>query len=65
MALRERPFNHHIASARNLFQAGLDAAWELDLFGGVRRSVEGSQADLQAAVEDRRNVLVSLVAEVG
>ncbi len=54
-----------LPSARNLFQAGLDAAWELDIFGGVRRGVEASQADLQAAVEDRRDVLVSLVAEVG
>ena len=49
----------------NLFQAGLDAAWELDFFGGVRRSIEASEADLQAAVEDRRDVLVSLVAELG
>jgi outer membrane protein, multidrug efflux system len=54
-----------IPSARDLFQAGLDAAWEIDLFGGVRRGVEAAQADLQAAVEDSRDVLVSLVAEVG
>jgi|WetSurMetagenome_2_1015567.scaffolds.fasta_scaffold20087_2 outer membrane protein, multidrug efflux system len=51
--------------ANDLYQAGLDAAWELDIFGGVRRGVEASQADLQAAVEDRRSVFVSLVAEVG
>ncbi len=51
--------------ANDMFQAGLDAAWELDIFGGVRRGVEAAQADLQAAVEDRRNVLVTLVAEVG
>lgn len=51
--------------ARDLFQVGLDAAWELDLFGGLRRDVEATEADLQAAVEDRRDVLVSLVAEVG
>ena len=52
-------------SPKDLFQAGLDAAWELDIFGGIRRSVEAAQANLQAAVEDRRAVLVSLVAEVG
>jgi multidrug efflux system outer membrane protein len=51
--------------ARDLFQVGLDAAWELDIFGGVQRNVEAAEADLQAAVEDRRDVLVSLVAEVG
>jgi NodT family efflux transporter outer membrane factor (OMF) lipoprotein len=50
---------------RDLFQVGLDAAWELDIFGGVRRNIEAAEADLQAAVEDRRDVLVSLVAEVG
>ena len=50
---------------RNLFQAGLDAAWELDIFGGTRRNVEALSADLRAAVEDRRDVLVTLVSEVG
>jgi outer membrane protein, multidrug efflux system len=54
-----------LPSSNDLFQAGLDAAWEIDIFGGVRRSVEAAQANLQAAVEDRRAVLVSLVAEVG
>lgn len=51
--------------AVELFQAGLDAAWELDLFGGARRNVEAAEADLQASIEDQRNTLVSLVAEVG
>jgi NodT family efflux transporter outer membrane factor (OMF) lipoprotein len=49
----------------NYFQAGLDASWELDFFGGVRRNVEASQADLQAAVEDRRDVLVTLLGDIG
>jgi len=49
----------------DLFQDGLDSAWELDIFGGVRRNIEASEADLQAAVEDRRDVLVSLIAELG
>ncbi len=46
------------------YEAGFDAAWELDIFGGRRRGLEASQADLHAAVESRRDVLVSLVAEV-
>lgn len=50
---------------RDLFQAGLDAAWELDIFGGVRRNIEASNADIQAAIEDRRDVLISLAAEIG
>ena len=48
-----------------LFQVGLDASWELDIFGGTRRNIEAATADLTAAVEDRRDVLVTLVGEVG
>ncbi len=48
----------------NQYQAGFDAGWELDLFGGVRRGVEAADADLAAAVESRRDVLVTLAAEV-
>ena len=48
----------------DLYNAGFDAAWELDIFGGVRRSVEAASADLQAAGEDLNDVLVSLLAEV-
>ncbi len=43
---------------------GFDAGWELDLFGGTRRSVEAAQAQLEASEEDLRDVLVSLLAEV-
>jgi multidrug efflux system outer membrane protein len=48
----------------NLYKDGFDMAWELDLFGGVRRDIEAANADVRAAVEDRRSVLVTLVAEV-
>ncbi len=49
---------------QDLYQAGLDAVWELDLFGGIRRSVESAGANVQAAIENIRDVYVSLVAEV-
>jgi multidrug efflux system outer membrane protein len=48
----------------NLYSVNFDAAWELDIFGGVRRSVEAAEGDLQASEEDLRNVLVSLLSEV-
>ncbi len=48
----------------SLFAATFDAGWELDIFGGVRRSVEAAEADLRASQEDLRDVLVSLLAEV-
>jgi len=48
----------------NQYQTGFDAGWEVDLFGGVRRGTEAADADLQASVEARRDVLVTLAAEV-
>lgn len=52
------------ATYSNLFKAGLDAAWELDVFGGTRRNIEAAEADIQFAVEDHRDVLVTLLSEV-
>ena len=52
------------APATNRYQAGFDAAWELDLFGGVRRGIEAANADLLAAEEAQQGALVTLVAEV-
>lgn len=46
-----------------LYQAGFSMAWELDLWGRVRRSVEVARGQLQASQEDVRNVLVMLQAE--
>ncbi|MDF1754641.1 MAG: efflux transporter outer membrane subunit [Verrucomicrobiales bacterium] len=46
------------------YKGGFDTSWEIDLFGGIRRSVEAADADQEAAVEDMRDVLVSLVSEV-
>ena len=50
--------------ASDLFQAGFDASWELDLFGGVRRAKEASIAAREAAEENQRDTLITLVAEV-
>jgi multidrug efflux pump len=47
-----------------LYDTGFDATWELDLFGRVRRSVEASLAEVGAAEANRRDVIVSLLAEV-
>ncbi|MEO6798756.1 MAG: TolC family protein [Rhodanobacter sp.] len=51
-------------STVSTYQAGFDASWELDLFGGVRRSVEASRGDLGASEAALRNAQVSLLAEV-
>jgi len=49
---------------RELYAAGFDAGWELDIFGGAQRSIEAAEANLEASQEGLRDVLVSLVAEV-
>jgi NodT family efflux transporter outer membrane factor (OMF) lipoprotein len=53
-----------IPSHLSLYSVGFDATWELDLFGGTRRSIEAAKADTEAAEWARRDGQVSLVAEV-
>jgi outer membrane protein, multidrug efflux system len=48
----------------NFYQAGFDASWEIDVFGGIRRGIEAADAEVEASVEARRDVLVTLLAEV-
>jgi multidrug efflux system outer membrane protein len=48
----------------SLYQADLTMAWELDLWGRVRRSVESADASLQATVENYRDILVVLYADI-
>jgi NodT family efflux transporter outer membrane factor (OMF) lipoprotein len=49
---------------RELYNAGFDASWEPDVFGGLRRGVEAAEADLGASAESLRDTRVSLAAEV-
>ena len=56
--------NGGAATIGNQFQAGFDASWELDLFGGGRRGVEAADADLLAAAQASLSAQVSLTAEV-
>jgi len=46
------------------YSLGFDASWELDLFGGTRRQIQGAAARTEAAVWNARDAQVSLVAEV-
>ena len=49
---------------QDIWDAGFDASWELDLFGRIRRSVQAQDALVGAASEDLRDVQVSLSAEL-
>ena len=46
------------------YSLGLDLGWEVDLWGKVRRSMESAEATVQETVENWRDVLVTLRAEV-
>ena len=48
----------------NLLQLGVDAQWEVDFFGGVQRAVEAADATIDSEIENRRDVLVTLLGEV-
>ncbi len=51
-------------SAGNDFSLGLDAQYQLGLFGELRRTVEASRAEQEAARYDYATVLVSVESEV-
>lgn len=48
----------------NLFDVGFDASWELDLFGGTRRAVEGARSRAQASAARLADAHVQLAAQV-
>jgi len=51
-------------STSQSYSLGLDASWELDVFGGIRSAVDAATATADARDADLRDVLVSLTAEV-
>jgi NodT family efflux transporter outer membrane factor (OMF) lipoprotein len=51
-------------ATQTIYDAGFDAAWELDLFGGKRRALEGATARLQATEVEAQGVRMRIVAEV-
>lgn len=52
------PFDNQV------YQAGVDASWELDLFGGRRREVEAARAEVGASAYDQRATLLVLLGDV-
>src|SRR5690606_12273807 len=53
-----------IGSSSETYTAGIDASWELDIFGGTRRSLEAATANLHAAEADLRDALITLLGDV-
>lgn len=49
---------------QTIYEAGFDAAWEIDLFGRTQRTVESAHATVQATQADAINARISVAAEV-
>lgn len=49
----------------DLWNAGADLRWELDLWGRIRRGMEASSAEATAIEQDARAVALSLIGDVG
>lgn len=53
-----------IASTQNFFQIGLDAIWEIDLFGKNQRAARSAFFAWEATAEDARGVKITVLSEV-
>jgi NodT family efflux transporter outer membrane factor (OMF) lipoprotein len=49
--------------AASTWQTGVDAAWELDLWGKFRRNIEAADASLDSQIEDYDEILICLIAD--
>ena len=53
------PGGGRLSTAANTFGATANASWEIDLWGGIRRSIEASQATMQASAATLAGVRLS------
>ncbi|MBA1228494.1 efflux transporter outer membrane subunit [Pseudomonas viridiflava] len=58
------PSGNEGRAAFNQWDGGINASWEVDLWGRVKREVEAADANVDVAENDRRAALLSLQAEV-
>jgi len=48
----------------NTYSSGFGAFWEIDVFGRIKRQIESATAEYEASIEEYRDVIVILMAEV-
>jgi len=58
------PFLPPGQAATNVYRAGLDASWEIDVFGGARRAAEAQRGEFAAAAADESLARLAATAEV-
>jgi len=53
------------SASHGSLRSGLSGVWNLDIFGGTRRAAEAANASLEETVENRRDTLITVLAEIG
>jgi multidrug efflux system outer membrane protein len=53
-----------VPETANQFSAGVNASWELDLFGRIHKGVQAADADILASTEDSRTARLAVITEV-
>jgi NodT family efflux transporter outer membrane factor (OMF) lipoprotein len=63
LSVNSPEFNPQRSPNQTLSDAGLDASWEIDLFGSLRRQRESAQAALQMTEAEANGLRLSIAAE--
>ena len=58
------PIPPNVPFENNVYQAGFDASWEIDVFGAKRRAVESASAQMAATEYESKDVLLTLLGDV-
>jgi len=58
------PLSSAVENPANNYQAFLNASWEIDLWGKLRRATEAARADFLSTEEAQRTIILSLVTSV-
>lgn len=53
-----------VETHQTIYDAGFDATWEIDVFGGKQRALESASAKLEAAQAEAQGVRMRIIAEV-
>ncbi|KHE93049.1 MAG: multicomponent efflux pump (outer membrane subunit, RND family of ABC transporters) [Candidatus Scalindua brodae] len=57
-------FNKRQTIPMEIYSTGFDSAWELDIFGGVRRSIEAASAEVDEIHAELHDIMVTLLSEL-
>ncbi|MGA2192705.1 MAG: efflux transporter outer membrane subunit [Nitrospirota bacterium] len=61
---QQLPLSSLVKNPANIFSASINASWEIDLWGRIRRATEAARADVLSTEEARRGVILTLVTQV-